>query len=137
MTVKKLCKKFNCTMGDVEFLRENGFHLKYEDINDIREGKSAYSDMKVASFKVTSIGDLIITIKIIGGNHMITLDEIIKVLPDFEPFEVFDIDNNITYSEEKADELVWHEYEVKRIYSLIDQDNKSTSFTELEVTKIC
>ena len=68
---------------------------------------------------------------------MITLDEVIKVLPNFEPFEVFDIDANITYSDEKADELVWHEYEVKRIYSLIDQDNKSISLTELEVDKIC
>lgn len=69
---------------------------------------------------------------------MITLDEAIKVLPDFEPYEVFDVDNNITYSEEKAGELPWHEYEVKRIYSLTDKTHEKnvSSYTVLEVNKI-
>jgi hypothetical protein len=73
---------------------------------------------------------------------MITLDEIMKVLASYEPFEVFDIDNNITYSEKEADDLTWHEYEVKRIYSLTDALNPKspksiTSYTVLEVSKIC
>lgn len=67
---------------------------------------------------------------------MITLDEIMKVLADYEPYEVFDIDKNITYSEEKADELVWHEYEVKRMYSL-GEYKEDLSYTVLEVKKIC
>lgn len=67
---------------------------------------------------------------------MITLDEIMKILHDYESFEVFDIDNNITYSEESAEELVWHEYEVIKIYSLIDQNKKVYSYTVIEVSKI-
>ena len=70
---------------------------------------------------------------------MFTLDELIKIIPDFEPYEVFDVDANITYSEEKAKDLNWHEYEVKRIYSLTDKPHGKniSSYTTLEVSKIC
>lgn len=67
---------------------------------------------------------------------MITLDEIMKVLADYEPYEVFDIDKNITYSEEEAETLVWHEYEVKKIFSL-GEYKEDLSYTVLEVKKIC
>ena len=67
---------------------------------------------------------------------MITLDEIMKVLANYEPYEIFDIDRNITYSEEQAEFLKWHEYEVKKIFSL-GEYKEDISYTVLEVKKIC
>lgn len=64
---------------------------------------------------------------------MLTLDELIKVIPDYEQMEIINLDDNTSYTKDNCD-LEYHEYEVKHLYSYYDKDIHD-AITIVEVKK--
>lgn len=63
---------------------------------------------------------------------MLTLDELIKVIPEYEPMEILNLDANISYTKDNCD-LEYHEYEVKHLYSYYDRDiNEAITCVEVK-----
>lgn len=64
---------------------------------------------------------------------MLTLDELIKVIPDYEQMEILNLDDNTSYTKDNCD-LEYHKYEVKHLYSYYDTDIHD-AITIVEVKK--
>lgn len=64
---------------------------------------------------------------------MLTLDELIKVIPDYEQMEILNLDDNTSYTKDNCD-LEYHKYEVKHLYSYYDTDIHE-AITIVEVRK--